>query len=156
MPSRLNTCFLCQDLGISGFLPAYCDSLVLLAGVPIELPPLSMEPGKGALESSDLGRCGVLPRPQTPLPAWARLIQTCVQSEDLSCPSLAPALIFTYKSLNSLQPHCMQALDTHKDNSGPVPRALPPKGQTNCSVCKLDKTGRPDLRPYSPLLYPLP
>lgn len=38
MPSRVNMCFLCYDLGISDFLPAWYGNKVILAGISVGLP----------------------------------------------------------------------------------------------------------------------
>lgn len=110
------------------------------------------EGSPGVIRSGQKWRC---PCPcQAPWPAWARLVQTCVQSEDLNYPSLAPS------------PHFHSQV-TKPSPSPTVCRPWTPTGQLkalststggtdHCSLCKRNKANLPDLRAYCPLVYQLP
>lgn len=128
---------------------------MLLAGVPIELLLLTMEPEKGALESSDLGRNGDVPAPARlsdllgpgwfkPGPEWGPelpLSGTCPSFSFTSNQSLHPTVCRPGTPTGQLRACCL---------------GTSPGGTDHCSLCKLNKADLPDLRAYCPLVYQLP
>lgn len=136
MRSRVNMCLLCQDLGVSDFLPAGCVSEVLLAGALFGTSTSPWCQGREPWSNqiwSDV---------EVALQAlW--LGQADIQSEYAPCCSLALAFVYTRLSPNSLQPSVCRLWTLRKDSSGPVPGALSPEGQTNCSLPKLPMTDGP-------------